>query len=277
MFDNLKKITIIVILLSVCVVANAARIDTLQVKSDKMNREIEVVVIVPDAAVNDVKCPALYLLHGYNGNARTWLKIKPELPLMADRDSIIVVCPNGENSWYWDSPNNKDSQFETFVAKELVEYIDLNYNTIKNRKGRAITGLSMGGHGGLWLSIRNTDMFGAGGSTSGGVDIRPFPKKWEMSIQLGELDDNKEIWDNHTVITQLDKMKNGDLAIIIDCGTDDFFFDVNNNLHNELLKRGINHDYLTRPGKHNNTYWNNSIDYQWLFFTKFFKKLNVKE
>lgn len=191
---------------------------------------------------------------------------------MADRDSMIVVCPYGENSWYWDSPNNKYCQFETFVVKELVGYIDSNYNTIKDRKSRAITGLSMGGHGGLWLSIRNSDVFGAGGSTSGGVDIRPFPKKWEMSIQLGELENNKELWDNHTVITQLDKIKNGDLAIIFDCGTGDFFFEVNNNLHNELIKRGINHDYIVRPGKHNNTYWNNSIDYQWLFFNKFFKK-----
>lgn len=254
----------------------AARIDTLSVKSEKMNKEIEVVVIVPDKAINHQECPTLYLLHGYSGNARTWINIKPELPDMADKDGIIVVCPDGENSWYWDSPTNQDSQFETFVSKELVNYIDSNYCTVKNRNGRAITGLSMGGHGGLWLSIRHKDIFGGGGATSGGVDIRPFPNNWEMKKQLGERDTNKEVWDNHTVITQLDKINNGDLTIIFDCGTSDFFFEVNNNLHAELLKRGINHDYITRPGAHDGKYWNNSIEYQWLYFSKFFKGYKSK-
>ena len=38
--------------------------------------------------------------------------------------------------------------------------------------------LSMGGHGALWNAIRHSDIFGAAGSMSGGVDIRPFPDNW---------------------------------------------------------------------------------------------------
>ena len=266
----IKRLIIIAALISP-LQSYAARIDSLTVKSEKMNKGIEVLVIVPDKAINNQACPTLYLLHGYGGNARTWINIKPELPDMADRDGIIVVCPDGKNSWYWDSPNNPDSQFETFVSKELVNYIDSNYSTIKDRKGRAITGLSMGGHGGLWISIRHKNIFGGGGATSGGVDIRPFPNNWEMKKQLGERDINKDVWNKHTVITQLDKISNGDLAIIFDCGTSDFFFEVNNNLHKELLNKGIGHDYITRPGAHNNKYWNNSIEYQWHYFNKFFK------
>lgn len=248
----------------------AARIDTLSVESPKMKKEIKVAVIVPDQALEGKKCPTLYLLHGYGGNSLTWLGIKPELPQMADRDGIIVVCPDGKNSWYWDSPTHADSQYETFVSSELVKYIDTHYSTIKDRKGRAVTGLSMGGHGGMWLSIRHKDVFGAGGSTSGGVDIRPFPHEWKMKEQLGELSRNRQRWDEHTVMTQLDKIQNGDLALIIDCGTGDFFLEVNQKFHEELEKRGIFHDFIIRPGKHSSTYWNNSIDYQWLFFKKFF-------
>ena len=130
----------------------------------------------------------------------------------------------------------------------------------------------MGGHGALWLAIRHQDIFGAAGSTSGGVDIRPFPDNWDMKKQLGEYINNKEIWDNHTVINQINKLQDGTLAIIFDCGFKDFFFEVNNNLHNALLKQGIAHDYIVRPGEHNSQYWGNSIDYQILFFKKFFKK-----
>ena len=127
-----------------------------------------------------------------------------------------------------------------------MKYIDEHYKTIADRKGRAITGLSMGGHGAMWNAIRHKDMFGASGSTSGGMDIRPFPKNWDMAKQLGEYESNKEVWDNHTVINQIDKIENGDLAIIVDCGEDDFFLNVNKDLHNRLLERKIDHDFITR-------------------------------
>ena len=189
--------------------------------------------------------------------------MKPDLPQIADEKGIIFVCPDGKNSWYWDSPKDPSYRYETFVSSELVKYIDGHYKTIADRKGRAITGLSMGGHGAMWNAIRHKDTFGAGGSTSGGGDIRPFPLNWDMS---------KQVWDEHTVINQIDKIENGDLAIIIDCGEADFFLNVNKDLHNRLLARKINHDFITRPGGHNGKYWNNSIDYQILFFDKFFKK-----
>ena len=93
-----------------------------------------------------------------------------------------------------------------------------------------------------------------------------------MKKQLGEYESNKDRWNSHTVINQIDKLQNGNLAIIIDCGFNDFFFEVNNNLHDALLKQGIDHDYIVRPGEHNSKYWNNSIDYQILFFKKYFKR-----
>lgn len=247
----------------------SAVIDTLNVYSSKMNRNVEVVIVSPEKEKQS-SCPVLYLLHGYSGNAKTWISINENIPKMSDRDGVIVVCPNCENSWYWDSPINSGSQFETFITKELLPYVDTHYNTIKSRNYRAITGLSMGGHGALWLSFRHKTLFGAAGSTSGGVDIRPFPNNWRMKNQIGPKDENLKRWDEYTVINQVDSIKDGDLSLIIDCGADDFFYEVNNEFHKKLLDRGINHDYIIRPGKHNAVYWKNSIEYQWLFFTKFF-------
>lgn len=252
----------------------AAKVDTLLIKSPSMKKDIQVIVVTPDAALGKkaAACPVVYLLHGHGGDAKTWIKIKPNLPQIADEKGIIFVCPDGKTSWYWDSPKDPSSRYETFVSSELVKYIDGNYKTIADRKGRAITGLSMGGHGGLFLGIRHKETFGAAGSTSGGVDIRPFPANWSMSQSLGELEANKQIWDEHTVVNQLDKIANGDLALIFDCGEADFFSDVNKDLHNRLLKRKIDHDFISRPGGHDGKYWSNSIDYQILFFDKFFKK-----
>lgn len=267
-----KSILAGILLIFVAMGMRAAQVDTVMVESCAMNKGVKVVYVVPDKALGGQAqaCPVIYLLHGYGGEAKSWITIKPELPRIADEKGIIFVCPDGKNSWYWDSPLNPAYRYETFVSSELIEYTDRHYRTVASRQGRAITGLSMGGHGALWNAFRHKDVFGAAGSTSGGVDIRPFPQNWEMSRQLGEFAANKKRWDEHTVINQIDKIQNGDLAIIFDCGESDFFLEVNKDLHKRLLGRGIDHDFITRPGVHNSAYWNNAIDYQILFFEKFF-------
>ena len=66
-------------------------------------------------------------------------------------------------------------------------------------------------------------------------------------------------------------LKPNSLAIFIDCGTEDFFYRVNVNLHEQLMYRNIPHDFISRPGAHNWNYWNNAIQYQLLFMNNFFK------
>lgn len=264
------KLCLFAVLVLIACTAQSAVVDTLSVYSNAMKKNVQVVVVVPDNAKSPQ--PVVYLLHGYGGDAKTWISMKPELKDLADRDNLIFVCPDGKSSWYWDSPKDPSSRYETFVSNELIQFIDAKYPTIKDRSGRAISGLSMGGHGAMWLALRHSDLYGAAGSTSGGLDIRPFPNNWEMSKQLGNESENQAIWDNSTAINQIDRIKNGDLALIIDCGYSDFFFEVNNDFHKKLLKYKIDHDFLVRPGGHNGEYWKNSMDYQILFFKKYFDK-----
>ena len=92
-----------------------------------------------------------------------------------------------------------------------------------------------------------------------------------LKDDLGDYATHKDVWDSHTVLSLAPKInKEARQRIIFDCGTKDFFFEVNNNLHEALLKAGVEHDYIVRPGSHNWDYWNNSIDYQILFFVKSF-------
>ena len=61
-------------------------------------------------------------------------------------------------------------------------------------------------------------------------------------------------------------------AMIIDCGTEDFFYSINDALHQKLLSLKIPHEYIERPGKHDWNYWSQAIRYQFLFFADFFAK-----
>ena len=273
MKKHVSYFLLIVLLLSCSSVLKAQKVDTITVYSDKMGKNIKNVVVLPAGYEEGKRYPVLYLLHGHGGRYDTWVKkTKKTLPQDASRWGMIIVCPDGQNSWYWDSPIDSKSQFDTYVSSELVKYVDSHYRTFASPQARAITGFSMGGHGGLWLGINHPDVFGACGSMSGGVDIRPFPNNWNMKDKLGIYKENKESWDNHTVINQLTKIEPNTLAIIIDCGKDDFFYEVNQQLHKELLYRNIPHDYIVRPGGHTHEYWNNSLDYQLVFFSKFFNK-----
>jgi len=269
----MKNILSVFICFFFVIVSNAARVDTIVVYSNAMQKNIKVAVVIPDNAKlqTGVKFPVVYLLHGYSGNHGSWLKDAPQLQSRADQYQVMLVCPDGGyGSWYYDSPINDSIKYETFITKELLPFIDSNFPTSANKDHRAITGLSMGGHGGLFLGIRHSDLFGNAGSVCGGVDIRPFPNSWDIKKSLGTIIEHPQNWTDYSVVTIAKNLKPGQLHIIFDCGVSDFFIDVNRSLHQVLLTNKIDHDYTERPGGHNKAYWSNSIDYQLQFFAKKF-------
>jgi Predicted esterase len=161
-------------------------------------------------------------------------------------------------------------KYETYIGKEVPEYIDSHYPTINDRKGRAISGLSMGGHGGLFLGFRHADQFGACGSMSGGVDLNYSRNKYDVIKRLGDTITHADNWKNYSVINLVENYPNAGLRIIFDCGTEDFFYKNNRALHEKMVKLKIPHDYIERPGAHNWQYWGNSVKYQLFFFRNYF-------
>ncbi len=132
----------------------------------------------------------------------------------------------------------------------------------------------MGGHGAMYLALKHQDKYRAVGTMSGGVDIRPFPNNWDMAKLLGPYSTFPDRWGKNTVINMLHLLTPKSLAIMIDCGTEDFFFEVNKNLHKQLLYRNIPHDYIVRPGSHNWDYRKNAVKYQVLFMSNYFNESN---
>ena len=268
----MKKLHYTLFLVLLFFSAQAAQVDTIQVFSPSMNKNIKTCVIVPDNyKKSKKKFPVVYLLHGYSGNYATWVKSFKEVSQQVDRYGFIAIGVDGNySSWYFNSPIDPTFKYETYIIDELVPFIDKKYKTIASREGRAISGLSMGGHGALYLSLKHQDVFGAAGSMSGGVDIRPFSEKWDIKNRLGAITDFPENWEKNTVVNLIELNQNNNLKLIIDCGVDDFFIDVNRELHQKMLALKIDHDYIERPGKHNIDYWENSLKFQLLFFYNFF-------
>ena len=236
------------------------------VPSESMSKSVPVTIITPDSYSDGYNMPVIYLLHGFGDNHMKW-SVGGHVGKLADFFQVIVVMPDGGySSWYFDSPVMPEYKYETFIAKELVSYVDSHYKTLADRGQRAITGNSMGGHGAMYLAFRHQDVFGNAGSLSGGVDIRPFSDKWQISSRLGPIDTCVQNWEENTVVNMTHLLSPGSLNIVFDCGTEDFFYDVNLTFHIKLLEGKIPHDFYSRPGKHCWDYWFNSIRYHFLFF-----------
>jgi S-formylglutathione hydrolase FrmB len=257
-----------------CLQQQAATVDTVSVYSPSMQKKHSCVVIKPGSyRKKQNRFPVVYLLHGYSGNYADWVKKVPAIKALADAQQVMIVCPDGNySSWYYDSPVDSNWKYETHITAEVVPYIDRQYRTLPQPEKRAITGLSMGGHGALYLGLRHRNLFGACGSMSGGVDVNASRKQFDIALRIGDTINHAANWQGYSVLYLVEQYKDTRQPILFDCGTKDFYLQANRALHQKLLQLGLAHDYIERPGAHNWAYWANAIQYQLLYFGLFFRQ-----
>lgn len=251
----------------------AATVDTVEIRSEAMNKVRKCVVIVPgnDKKQNELY-PTVYLLHGFGGNYSNWLLRVPALQDYADGYRLIIVCPDGEfGSWYFDSPVDSSFRYETYVSKEVPAFVEAHYPAIKDRKARAISGLSMGGHGALFLGFRHADFFGACGSMSGALVIERITRGFQVEKRLGDTS-NKERYNEYSIMKQMESYPGDSLAVIMDSGTEDPIVEMSRMAHRKMLALKIPHDYIERPGRHDWSYWRTAVQFQLLFFRNYFNR-----
>ena len=142
---------------------------------DPATREIHV-LLPPGYATSEKRYPVVYVLHYYTGSSNTDLwdfKTTFEGAHKAGevRD-MIMVFPDASNklggSWYLDSPTT--GGYETYITRELVDYIDGQFRTIPQPESRGITGCSMGGDGAAHLALQHPDVFSVAAPISASYD-----------------------------------------------------------------------------------------------------------
>lgn len=150
--------------------------------------------------------PVLYLLHGMGGDEEAWIalgrtaqildnliaagKAKPMIVVMPNGNAVQEAAP-GESSlgFYkptFQLPKTMDGSYETSFP-EIVSFIDRNYRTMKEKQGRAIVGLSMGGFHSLHISKEYPDMFDYVGLFSAAIlpgKENPSPVYLDMDKKL---------------------------------------------------------------------------------------------
>jgi len=156
--------------------AEAGVIRETTIQSAALGRPLAVAIYRPDEAPPAGGWPVLYLLHGLNGNYRDWATlggVQATLDRLIATHRIkpmVVVMPDAGNSWYVDSAAVGGSgDFETAILDDVPRAIEESLPVRRERDGRAIAGLSMGGYGALRLAFRRPGEYCAVASLSGAI------------------------------------------------------------------------------------------------------------
>lgn len=137
------------------------------------------VYLPPSYETSEKRYPAFYMLHGTWETAESHTGMRHTIDRMIRNGEIgemIAVFVDANNrlhaSYYFNSVTLGD--YETYITKDLVNYVDGHYRTIPHRSSRGITGFSMGGYGAMHLALKFPDIFGAVVAQGGVYDMATF-------------------------------------------------------------------------------------------------------
>jgi len=212
--------------------------------------------------------PVLYLLHGYTGGHEDWLK-HTRLQEYARDLPLLIVMPDAENSWYINSFTEQNDQFETYLVKDIPQYIQTMYSVDTTRQ--AIAGLSMGGYGALMLGLRHPTHYAFLGSLSGAIAFprgmndttRPAERALLPSLKKAFGEKTTGIRNAHDVFLLYRQTSKDSLPYIyMAIGTQDGYrtFLPANRAFTDLLRTyGAAYEYHETPGGHTWQYWDREI------------------
>lgn len=216
--------------------------------------------------------PVLYLLHGSGDNQTGWVQFG-EVAHIADKairegkaTPMIIVMPDadtGRRGYFNDIRG--DFNYEDFFFQEFIPYIEKTYRIRKEKRFRAIAGLSMGGGGTLVYALHHPELFAAACPLSASArimdtkELRERYAKNDTGITDKQLDEWYRQYDIHRMVKEMPNDRKQAVRWYIDCGDDDFLYEGNAMLHIEMRKNNIPHEYRVRDGGHTWTYWRSAL------------------
>ena len=246
-------------------------IETIQLQSKLINTTLPYNVILPPGyrVARTTRYPVLYLLHGWGGHYTDWLT-RTNVADYAAQYRMIIVMPEGNDSWYVDGASGVNDQYESYILKELMPDVDKRYRTIQSRYGRAIAGLSMGGYGAIKYGLKFPATFLFAGSMSGAFGVTRYTQK-EMGganrdpfiKTFGAVNsDTRKANDVFEITSALSAARIASLPYFyFDCGTEDAaqHFRPNRELSELFSEKKIPHEYRELPGNHSWQYWDQQV------------------
>ncbi|GEO08556.1 alpha/beta hydrolase [Segetibacter aerophilus] len=247
--------------------------DNLSLKSKILNMDRKFAIYLPpDYETSQRSYPVLYLLHGGGDDHTGWVQFGEVLNI-ADKaikegsaTPMIIVMPDantGKRGFENDVTNKW--RYEDFFFQEFMPYVEKTYRIKGEKKFRAISGLSMGGGGTFTYALHHPELFSSAcplRAATGPLSIEEAKTRFaQANPQLADTTITS-YFKRQSVLSLInnvpDSMKKA-VRWYIDIGDDDFLYEGNNLVHIAMRKKEIPHEFRTRDGAHNWTYWRASL------------------
>ncbi|AKN30225.1 esterase [Clostridium carboxidivorans P7] len=254
---------------------NKSKVEKVNFYSNILNKEMSMLVYLPESYDIFTPLPVLYFLHGRSGNENIMLELNinikaDEMIKSGEIKPMIIVCPRIENSRglnsslickeVSDSTDNNRSinlgMYEDYFIKEVVPTIDKTFNTIKDKKGRYVGGVSAGGYIALHNSLRHQYMFSKVGGHMPALELKleDEDKPYFKDMEIWEKYDPINIARNNNISSHI--------AVYLDAGDRDEgkFYEGCSILHKILKEKGINSQNHVFSGNHSIKYIQSNIE-----------------
>ena len=247
--------------------------DNFSLPSKILNMERKYAVYFPpDYETSTRSYPVLYLLHGGGDDQTGWVQFGEVLSITdkAIREGkatpMIIVMPDA-NTTRRGYANNATGTwlYEDFFFKELMPFVEKKYRIKSEKRFRAIAGLSMGGDGTFTYTLHHPELFSSACPLSAGTGplTMDMAKTNVRRADSTANDAQIEAFYKRQSVLELvnatpDSLKKA-VRWYIDCGDDDFLYEGNSLVHIAMRKKEMPHEFRTRDGGHNWTYWRQAL------------------
>ena len=268
----MKKVSILIVCICFLFTSLAQTgkvFDNLSLKSKLLNMDRKYAIYLPpDYETSQRSYPVLYLLHGGGDDQTGWVQFG-EVQNITDKairegaaTSMIIVMPDantGRRGYSNDASNTW--RYEDFFFQELMPFIEKTYRVKTEKRYRAVGGLSMGGDGTFTYALHHLELFAAACPLSAGTGpINLDSTKARLKRENNNIDDSAvtAYYKRQSVLELVNSMPDSSKKAVrwyIDCGDDDFLYEGNCLVHIAMRKKDIPHEFRTRDGGHNWTYW----------------------
>jgi S-formylglutathione hydrolase FrmB len=276
---SLCLFSILLFLAGVRSAAAQSRIDCNALNSRILKRPVRYCVYLPsgyDAAVKQQprrRYPVLYFLHGLGDNEQTLFNsggwtLLDDLRSQHKMGDFLIVAPEGRRSFYINSADGS-VRYSDFFLQEFMPLIEKTYSLRPGRQGRAISGISMGGYGALRFAFAYPELFSAVSAQSAAL-ITESPQALDrtegtgvpilsvLAPVFGKPIDVRH-WNENSplLLARKNAAALHTMAIYFNCGQEDNYgFEKGAaDLHEELVKEHVKHEYHAYPGDHSLTYF----------------------
>jgi len=248
---------------------NGTVYDNLSMHSDilKMDRKYAV-YLPPGYESSERSYPVLYLLHGGGDDHTGWVQFG-EVEHIADKaiangeaTAMIIVMPDADTGQrgYFNTPNNS-WRYEDFFFEELMPLVENKYRIKKEKRFRAIAGLSMGGGGSFYYAMHHPELFSSVCPLSASVrnyDLTSLKERINTGDKSYSDAQLTAYLEKHSSLQVVENMKVEDMKSLkwyFSIGDDDFLYEGNSLVHIALRKKEVPHEFRINDGSHSWKYW----------------------